>query len=113
MTDPPARRAGSMPSGDQIAAFLHRISLFADLRLEELRGIGQIVRQKRYAKGSVIFTQDSIGDVAFIIVRGRVEIVLHSPDGRDFILHEYLRHEHFGEMALLDRNPRSASAIAM
>ncbi len=109
-------RAGTRPAargGVDIYSFLRRIPLFADLRPEELRGIAGIVRRRRYPKGSIIFTQDSVGDVAFIVLRGRVEIVLHSPDGRDFILHEAFPADYFGELALLDRNPRSASAIAV
>jgi len=104
-----APRAGAF----DIYGFLRRISLFADLRPEELRGVAAIVRRRRYPKGSVIFTQDSLGDVAFIVLRGRVEIVLHSPDGRDFILTEAFPADYFGELALLDRQPRTASAIAV
>ena len=58
--------------------------------------------------GSVIFEAGSVGDEMFGIVRGKVE--LRFPDGREIAIGE---DESFGEMALINSSPRSATAVAV
>jgi CRP/FNR family transcriptional regulator, cyclic AMP receptor protein len=58
--------------------------------------------------GTVIFEAGSVGDEMFGIVRGKVE--LRFPDGREIAIGE---DESFGEMALINSSPRSATAVAV
>ena len=68
-------------------------------------------KRKRYRTGEAIFREGSFGQCAYIIESGRVEIRLEGSDG-DVCLNTLGVGEIFGEMAVIDGSPRSASAIA-
>lgn len=69
-------------------------------------------KQIQYAAGDVIFRQGYPGDHAYIIQSGSVEIYDQQPDGSIKQLAILGKGEMFGELALLDDAPRSASARA-
>jgi CRP-like cAMP-binding protein len=73
--------------------------------------LARLVRRRQYPRGAVVFTQGDLGSVAFIVRSGLVEIVVESADGRDLVLYEVRPGDYFGEMALLEGQPRSASAV--
>jgi CRP-like cAMP-binding protein len=104
------RQAATVPN-DELLRFLARQPLFADLPPADLAPLAAVVRRRHYPRGAVVFTQGDLGNVAFIVRSGRVEIVVESADGRDLVLYEVGPGDHFGEMALLEGQPRSASAI--
>ena len=93
--------------------FLATVSLFKSLERSELAKFGEVVREKSYPKGSVILFEDDPGDSLFIVRDGRVKVVLVADDGREVILGILGVGEHFGELALIDDQPRSAHVIAM
>ncbi len=62
-------------------------------------------------KGTVIFRQGDVGDCAYIIERGEVEIVIREGD-RSIVLNRLREGAIFGEMAIMDQAVRSASAVA-
>src|SRR5687767_3152238 len=108
-----AAMAGSQPASadNELLRFLSSQPLFADLPAADLIPLAGVVRRRRYARGAVIFTQGDLGQVAFIVRAGLVEIVVESADGRDLVLYEVRPGDYFGEMALLEGQPRSASAV--
>ncbi|MGH9336323.1 MAG: Crp/Fnr family transcriptional regulator, partial [Vicinamibacteria bacterium] len=61
----------------------------------------------------VIFFEHDLGDALFMILGGRVKVTILSDDGREIILAMLAEKDFFGEMSLLDNEPRSATAIAM
>ncbi len=91
---------------------LRRVGLFSDLDSEELTAIARILRVRKVPRGQLILTQDEPGSVAFVIADGTVDVLLESDDGRQFIVAQLGPGDHFGEMALLDAEPRSASVQA-
>ena len=93
--------------------FLATVSLFKSLDSAELLKFGELVREKSYPKGSVILFEDDPGDSLFVVRDGRVKVVLVADDGREVILGILGVGEHFGELALIDDQPRSAHVIAM
>src|SRR3954471_6533988 len=93
--------------------FLSSIPLFQGLDRDELARFGELVRERAYPKGSVILFQDDPGDSLFILRTGRVKVVLIGEDGREVILGVLEPGAHFGELALIDDQPRSAHVIAM
>lgn len=95
-----------------MARLLQRVRLFADLTPDDLLPIAKRVRWRRCARGTQILQQDEPGNVAFLILRGGVDVLLESDDGRQFIVARLGPGDHFGEMALLDEEPRSATVIA-
>lgn len=97
----------------QTTDFLASIPLFRGLDRDELAKFGDLVRERSYPKGSVILFQDDPGDSLFVLRTGRVKVVLIGEDGREVILGVLEAGAHFGELALIDDQPRSAHVIAM
>ena len=94
------------------ADFLASVPLFRSLG-PEVATFAQMAREKSYPKGSVILFEDDPGDSLFVVREGRVKVVLVADDGREVILGILGVGEHFGELALIDDQPRSAHVVAM
>lgn len=97
----------------ETASFLRTVPLFAKLDDAELQQFAELMRERSYPKGSVIVFEDDPGDSLYIVRQGRVKVVLVGEDGREVILGVLGVGEHFGELSLIDEQPRSAHVIAM
>ncbi len=86
--------------------------MFEQLEGEDLEQLSALLRTRRYAKGEVIFHQGDVGRALYVIRKGEVAIRLSSPDGKEVILALLDRGDFFGELALLDGEPRSTDAVA-
>jgi len=93
-------------------SFFRKLPLFADLDDRELASIVSVAKTRRYAKDDVIFHADESGDVFCLIREGQVKVTMISPEGKEIILAILGPGDFFGEMALLDDEPRSATVIA-
>ena len=91
---------------------LAKVPLFSDLPDEERERLGTLLRSRRYARGEVIFLEGDQGTALCLIAEGRIRIQLTGADGREVVINVYGPGEIFGELALLDGEPRSADAIA-
>jgi CRP/FNR family transcriptional regulator, cyclic AMP receptor protein len=96
-----------------VVATLRSVPLFAELHEEDIERISQNVRTRTYPRGSVIVFEDDPGDAMFVVSKGQVKVVLTGDDGREVILATLSEGEFFGEMSLIDDEPRSAHVIAM
>ena len=65
-----------------------------------------------YLAGDLIFAEGAPGDLMYVILEGEVQILKAASDGSTKILSTLGKGEFFGEMALIDDSPRSASAVA-
>jgi CRP-like cAMP-binding protein len=91
---------------------LRRIHLFADLTDRESDTVLDLMHEKAVAKGTTVFHQNDNEGGLYLLLAGSVKISRTGRDGRDVtvaLLHEG---NFFGEMSLLDGQPRSASATA-
>jgi len=95
------------------ATFLSTVPLFKSLSADDVSHFSQLAREKTYPRGSVILFEDDPGDSLFVVREGRVKVVLVAEDGREVILGILGIGEHFGELALIDDQPRSAHVVAM
>jgi CRP/FNR family transcriptional regulator, cyclic AMP receptor protein len=93
-------------------AFFRKFDLFAELDDRELSSVATVAKVRRYAKEDVIFHADETGDVFFLIKDGQVKVTMVSPEGKEIILSMLGPGEFFGEMALFDDSPRSATVVA-
>ncbi|MEM6822765.1 MAG: cyclic nucleotide-binding domain-containing protein [Verrucomicrobiota bacterium] len=96
-------------------ACLHQIPLFSSLSVRELRRLEPIFHDRRYDTGEVIFDQGEEGLGMYVVVSGKVRIFTkaESPDGSEKELALLGTGQFFGELALLDGEKRTASAIAV
>ena len=89
---------------------LKGVDLFSALDNTQLAAIGDMLREKNYKKGEIIILEANDPDPAlYIIGQGEVKVSLTSEEGREAILALLKEGDFFGEMALLDGEPRSAT----
>lgn len=92
---------------------LRTVPLFSELGDQEVGSLSRLATRRRYPKDTVVFFENEEGDFFFTIVQGRIKVTILGDDGREIILSVLGPGDFFGEMALLDNEPRSATAIAM
>jgi len=88
--------------------FLRSVPLFAEIPGEDLRMVAAILDTVEHAEGSVVFRKGDLGEDMYVIVRGRVAI----RDG-DADIATLGEREFFGELSVIDREARSADAVAL
>jgi len=92
---------------------LERVPLFKGLSESSRISLSQRLVERRLQAGELVFAKGDKGDAMFIVLSGKVEIFLPPEGGADRVdLKEVNEGEHFGELALFDEKPRSASAEA-
>jgi CRP-like cAMP-binding protein len=98
---------------DQSAELLSRTRLFGGLDHVVLRSLGERTIERSYRKGHLIFSQGDLGESLYILVDGMVKVFVTSERGDEMVLTTLHPPEVFGELALIDGGPRSASAEAL
>lgn len=92
-----------------IADVLTRVPIFANLSKRELLSIDRILHRREYLPDEIIFRQGEPGMGMYVVQHGRVAIITEPQNQQ---LYEMQEGDFFGEVALLDEGPRSATAIA-
>jgi CRP-like cAMP-binding protein len=98
---------------DPVVAALARCPLFAGLGHDDLIGLAREMRTRRFRRGEVLFHQGDPGEALFVVTSGAVKISLPSEEGDEAIIATVNAGDFFGELALLDGAPRSATATAL
>jgi CRP/FNR family cyclic AMP-dependent transcriptional regulator len=91
---------------------LRQVYLFRELAPHEMERVLSISKEKKVKKNEIVFKEGAIGDAFYLIVTGSVRISTLVPGVGEEALTILSEGEYFGEMALIDDAPRSASAIA-
>ncbi len=91
---------------------LAQVPLFARLAPVELESLTGLLRRRRYRAGEAVFREGDAGTALYIVEEGEVKIVLGSSGGKEVVIGLLGRGDFFGELALLDGEPRSADAVA-
>jgi CRP/FNR family transcriptional regulator, cyclic AMP receptor protein len=94
------------------APMIAKIPMFADLGDDDVRVLATSLVERRFPAGQVIIHQGDSGASMFIVVEGHVNIFLPGEASRRISLKDIAHGEYFGELALFDDKPRSASALA-
>lgn len=98
---------------DRLRDGLRRLPLFAKLSEPELDELGARMRQKQFKRGDTVFRKDDPGTHLYVVLDGAVKIALPGEFGQEALVAIARPGEYFGELALLDRSPRSASVVAL
>src|SRR5688500_17992407 len=88
--------------------FLKSIDLFSQIPGEDLAQVALITHEEAREQGERIFGEGEVGDALYLVVDGRVRVHTEMRD-----IAELGERECFGEMALLDASPRSATVTAL
>lgn len=92
---------------------LRRLPLFARLSEDELSDLAGRIRPRLYRRGEVIFRKDDPGTHLYLVLEGAVKIALPGEFGQEALVAIMRPGDFFGELALFDRSPRSATAVAL
>jgi CRP/FNR family cyclic AMP-dependent transcriptional regulator len=88
---------------------LNQVELFAGLSQAQLDRLTERAASRSYPKGAIVINEGDEAGTLFIVQTGTVKVYLSDENGREVILSTLGPGEHFGELALLDDTPRSAS----
>jgi len=98
--------------GEDILSTLRDVPLFSNMSEGELREFEKLIHRRQFKGGETIFWEGEPGVGMYVIQHGAVNILKHAPSEEREVLAVLHDGEFFGELALLDESPRSASAIA-
>lgn len=93
-------------------AFLHNVSLFANLSSADLEPLAQRLKARRFRPGEEVLRQGSPSSSLYIVKAGLVDIIVTGSDHQQQTVAQFGPGQAFGEFALLDGLPRSAGAVA-
>jgi CRP-like cAMP-binding protein len=92
---------------------LREISIFRTAAEPTLDRVVSLSRWQHYAQGSIILSYRDTSTDIFFILRGMVRAIIYAPDGKALLFTDIGAGEIFGEIAAIDRGPRSASVEAL
>lgn len=97
----------------ELNSLLKRNSLFGQLDHQTLDNLAKQFSDKKYNAGQLVFQQWNEAKRLYIIVSGKISIETYSLDGKVIKIASLGSGDIFGEFSLVDKKPRSASAVAM
>lgn len=95
-----------------VVEFLAKVPLFQGLKKRQLEAIAKRFVERDYAADKEIVTQGKGGEGLFIVVSGHAVVMRERSDGEKVQVNAFGPSDFFGELALLDDGPRTASVIA-
>jgi CRP/FNR family cyclic AMP-dependent transcriptional regulator len=94
-------------------AALRAVPLFSSIGDEQLRMLATVFSRRSAARGAMIMAAGDPTDSLYIVLSGRLKVMMSDADGKEVILNILGPGEFFGEMGLIDDSPRSASVVAI
>src|SRR5210317_1401111 len=89
------------------------VSLFSKLSEQEHKDLETNAIIHSYPKNSMIIHEGDNSEALFVVISGRVKAFLSDEKGKEIVLNNHGPGEYFGELALFDDSPRSASVITL
>ncbi|MBM2810166.1 MAG: Crp/Fnr family transcriptional regulator [Chloroflexi bacterium] len=98
---------------EMLSQSLRRVPLFSSLSDEQIAALNAVAQRRSFRRGEVIFHKGDAGPTLFMITQGQVKIVLPSDGGgEEALLGVMDTGDFFGELSLIDEQPRSATIVA-
>lgn len=107
MAGPPKRHLGDR------TLTLKAVPFFTQLSDRELDVVRAVSVEKSYPRSAVVLTEGEMGDSLYMIQSGKVKVFIGDEDGREIILKILSPGDFFGEMSMIDKQPRSASVTTL
>ncbi len=92
---------------------IRNVPLFSLLRDTELVLLTQVLLRRPYPKNSTVVAAGDPADALYIVISGRLKVIMSDKEGREVILAILNQGDFFGEMGLIDQAPRSATVVAI
>jgi CRP/FNR family cyclic AMP-dependent transcriptional regulator len=102
-----------MTKAQETAEFLARVPLFRSLSRTQLESLAKSLVSRQYAPGEEIVTQGKGGIGLFIVVSGKAEAIHMRTDGTKAVVNTFGSADFFGELAMLNDEPRTATVVAL
>ncbi len=84
--------------------------LFAEMPTSDLENLASAFFEKNFTPGAVLFAEGMPGEVLYLVLKGRLEILKTAANGTEVVLATLKEGEFLGEMSLIDNLPRTATA---
>jgi CRP-like cAMP-binding protein len=94
---------------DRRVSLLRRIPVFAGLSDDDLDAVAAVSVARRLDAGTVVFREGDRGDTCYVVRSGTARAIREHPDGRSITLAHFNPGDIFGELAMFDDEPRSAT----
>jgi CRP-like cAMP-binding protein len=88
---------------------LYRVPVFSDLGEEELMRVADVAVPRRFGGGEVVFREGDESDTCYVVRTGHARAIREHPDGRSITLAHFGPGDIFGELAMFDKERRSAT----
>lgn len=92
---------------------LRKVPLFLDFNKENIKKLVPLFKEEDYPADAYIITEGTVGDSMYIIVSGSVKILKKVAEGEEMVINHLFGETYFGELALIDNLPRSASVVTI
>lgn len=95
------------------AVELAEVEFFELLDEDDLQALAEVVGEKELASNEILFHDGEPGESLFVVKSGEIELFVKDTAGQKIVLTVAGKNDLFGELAMLDNKPRSATAIAL
>lgn len=93
--------------------FLAEIRMFDHLNEDDLVALANVIDELKVPQGHTLFQAGDPGDSLFVVTEGRIELFIKDTAGQKIVLTTAEAGDMFGELAMLDSGPRTATALAL
>jgi len=92
---------------------LRNIALFSGLSETEMAAVSSLAVTRSFPKNTLVICEGDVSDSLYVVLSGKVKVFLSDEEGKEVTLNMQGAGEYFGELAILDEAPRSASVMTV
>ena len=93
--------------------FFKKIPFLSEFSDDELKEMSDLSERRKFPPGSSVLYEGDKNKTPYLILKGRVKIILSDKKGKEIIISTLKEGDYFGEMALFDQLPRSATVVTL
>ncbi|MGA2013735.1 MAG: Crp/Fnr family transcriptional regulator [Solirubrobacteraceae bacterium] len=100
-------------TSEETIALLNSVAMFSTLSEEDLAQVANVTVPRQFGGGEIVFREGDLSDTCYVVRTGRVRAVREHTDGRMITLATFGGGDVFGELAMFEDEPRSATIEAL